>query len=401
MHDREYPVGFDAARDLPGLDLARARRYTRTRLAAAAVGVGWLGARAAYFALSGASARLGRFSRGATSRQPVSDGLYVATVAAASWLSRLPTDYLLNYRVERSFGLTKQPVRDWLADQLKGLGVSLAFQVPLTGAAYAVVRRRPDDWWLVLSAVTVPLMAGLSQLAPVVLMPIFNRFELLDDPEMVARIRSLSERSGLPISAVYRMDLSRQTEKANAFFTGLGRTRRIVLADTLLAGFEPQEVEGVVAHELGHQVHGDIWRLVALYGAAATASLFVAAKVAPALIERTRNRTGVDELRDVASLPLLGLALLGASALTAPFQAAVSRAIERRTDRFALELTGDGATYARAMARLAEKNLADPDPPRLLVWLLASHPPIAERIRTARLFELRNLLAVNSRSTGV
>jgi STE24 endopeptidase len=260
----------------------------------------------------------------------------------------------------------------------------VALQVPLTGAAYAVIRRRPGDWWVVLSAATFPVLSGLSQLAPVVLMPIINRFELLDDPELVARIRALADRAGVPIADVYRMDLSRQSEKANAFFTGLGRTRRIVLSDTLLARFEPGEIEGIVAHELGHQVHGDIWRLVALLGAVTTVSFYATAKIAPKVLALTSNRTGVREPGHVASLPLLALCLMGAGGLAGPIQAAVSRAIERRTDRFAVELTGDGATYARALARLAEQNLADPDPPRVVVWLLASHPPIADRIRAAR-----------------
>jgi STE24 endopeptidase len=286
--------------------------------------------------------------------------------------------------VEQSFGLTNQTAQGWLTDQSKSLAVELVLQVPLTTAAYAVIRRRPNDWWLILSAVTVPLAAGLSQLAPVVLMPIFNRFDPLDDQELAGRIRSLAERAGVPIADVYRMDLSRQSEKANAFFTGLGRTRRIVLADTLLARFEPAEIEGVVAHELGHQVHGDIWRLVGLYGGVATGSLFLAAKVAPRLLDRTSEQTGVNDPGDIASFPLLMLILTGAGALAAPIVAAISRAIERRTDRFAVELTSDGETYARALGRLAERNLADPEPPRLVVWLLASHPPIADRIRAAR-----------------
>jgi STE24 endopeptidase len=384
MGERSGELDFDAARDLPGLDLGRAKRYSRVRLAGLAIGAGWLGARSAVFALSGSSRRLRRLTGRVVPSEPVADALYVAATVAASWLARVPLDYVLDHRVERGFALSTQSLPGWLADRAKGLAVGVALQVPLTGAAYAVIRRRPDDWWLVLSGAALPVLAGLSQLAPVLLMPIFNRFEPLDDSELVARIRALGDRAGVPIADVYRMDLSRQSEKANAFFTGIGRTRRIVLSDTLLGRFEPEEIEGVVAHELGHQVHGDIWRLVALLGAVTTASFLATAKLAPRVIARTSDRTEVHEAGDVASLPLLALCLMGAGGLAAPIQAAVSRAIERRTDRFAVELTGDGATYARALARLAEQNLADPDPPRLLVLLFATNPPIADRIRAAR-----------------
>jgi STE24 endopeptidase len=142
----------------------------------------------------------------------------------------------------------------------------------------------------------------------------------------------------------------------------------------------------VVAHELGHQVHGDIWRLIGLGGALGFGSAFLASRLAPPLIGATSERTGVDDLGDEAGLPLLAIVLAAIGLVAAPLQAAFSRAIERRTDRFALELTGDGPTYASAMARLAASSLADPDPPRPVVFFLYSHPPIAERIATARRF---------------
>ena len=382
----ERADAFDPARDVPGLDVARAKRYSRTRLALLAAGSAWGLARTASFALSGRSAALRDLTRRRTPHPALAAPAYVAATVLASWAARLPLAYLGGHRVERSFGLTNQSTRGWLGDEAKGLAVGLAFQVPVTCGAYAIIRRRPQDWWLILSGLTVPLAVVLSQLAPVVIMPIFNRFEPLADRELAGRVTALAERAGVRLADVYRMDMSRQSEKANAFFTGLGATKRIVLGDTLLNRFTPEEVEGVVAHELGHQVYGDIWRLVALASAFGFGAAYLVAKFGPRVIDRTSQRTGVSELGDIASLPLLEVLLTLGGAFAVPIQAAVSRAIEQRTDRYALELTGDGETYAAAMGRLASQNLADPDPPKAIVLLLYSHPPIAARIRAARRF---------------
>jgi STE24 endopeptidase len=391
---------FDPSRDVPGLDVARAKRYSRIRLALLAAGTAWGTARTATFAFSGGSAALRDLARSKAPHPALAAPAYVAATVVASWVGRLPLAYVGGHRVERAFGLTKQTTRGWLGDEGKGLAIGLAFQVPATCGAYALIRRRPRDWWLILSGLTVPLAAVLSQLAPVVIMPIFNRFEPLADRELAGRVTALSERAGVRIADVYRMDMSRQSERANAFFTGLGATKRIVLGDTLLDRFTPKEIEGVVAHELGHQVHGDIWRLVALAGAFGFGAAYLLAKVGPAVIDRTSYRTGVTELGDVASLPLLEVLLALGGAIAVPIQSAVSRAIERRTDRYALELTGDGETYAAAMGRLAAQNLADPDPPKAIVLLLYSHPPIAERIRTARSFASEGELRASADRTA-
>jgi len=372
--------------DIPGLDVAKAKRYSRTRLAVLLAGTGWSVARSAWFAGGGRSARLRRAVEEVAPERRLAAPAYVAAAAGFSWVSGLPLSYLGGHRVERRFGLTKQSDRGWLGDQLKGLGLGLVLQVPLTTAAFAVIRRRPRDWWALLAGGTVVLGVVASNLAPVLILPLFNRFEPLPDRAVADRIRALGERAGVPIADVFRMDMSRQTEKPNAFFTGLGNTKRIVLSDTLLDRFTPEEVDGVVAHELGHQVHGDIWRLIGFGGALGTAAAYAAYRLAPPLVRRSAARTGVLTLGDEASLPLLGLVLAAIGFVTAPMQAAFGRAIERRTDRFALELTRDGAAYAATMERLAAQSLADPDPPAPVVFFLYGHPPIAERIAAARAF---------------
>jgi len=367
----------------PDWDIARAKQYHRVRrywalgeTALSLAGLSW-------FALSKRSLRLRRaLERRLPDERLVTPG-YLASTAALSSLASLPLDAVRDLGIERAFGLTKQSAGSWLADRLKALALNLAIGVPLGTGAMAVVRRRPSDWWLILASATVPITIVFSRLAPVLILPLFNKFERLDDPEILARIERLAERAGLEIAAVYRMDMSRQTEKPNAFFTGLGKSKRIVLGDTLLDRFPPDEVEGVVAHEAAHQIRGDLWRLIALGSVLGYGAAYLVNRLAPEAIRRTSPYTGVDSIGDVAAVPVVALVSSGVGWLLAPIGAAASRAIERRADRLALALTGKGNAYASALRRLAGLSLADPHPPAFVRLFAATHPPIMERIAEA------------------
>ncbi|MFN8594256.1 MAG: M48 family metallopeptidase, partial [Thermomicrobiales bacterium] len=285
--------------------------------------------------------------------------------------------------VDRRFGVTRQSGSAWLAEQIKSLMIGLLVQTPLLTGCFVLMRRRPRDWWLIAAAASVPLATAFSYLAPVLIMPRFNRFDLLDDRGLESEIRQLSEKSGVRISNVYRMDMSRQTEKPNAFFAGIGTTKRIVLSDTLLEQFPEGEITAVVAHELGHQAHGDIWRLTGFASAAGFAVAWLFARFAPGVVRATARFTDVDEMGDEAAFPLLALQMTGFGVILMPILAAYSRSLERGADRFAVALTGDNVVYAQALERLGALGLADPDPHPLVVFLLYSHPPLGERIRSA------------------
>lgn len=373
--------------DIPGLDVPKAKRYSRTKLAVLLASTIWGTAHLVWFARDRRSARLKAAVADRVSDPRLTAPVYFAVVAGVSWLANLPVRLMGGWLVERRFGLTKQSLRGWFGDELKGLGLSLVLQPALLTGAWAVIKRRPRDWWLLLAGMAVPLSVLFGYLAPVLIMPLFNRFTPLRDRDLADRVKELSARAGVRIADVYEIDMSRQSEKPNAFFAGLGGSKRIALGDTLLARFPPAEVEGVVAHELGHQVKGDIWRFVGFAGAAGFATAWALSVLAPRAIAATREATGVEEVGDEASFPVIALIGGALGFVIGPAQAAFSRAIERRTDRYALELTGDGETYASAMGRLAAQALADPEPPPPVVWFLYSHPPIAERIRAARAFE--------------
>ena len=248
--------------EIPGLDLARAKRYSRIRLVLLVVSTVWSLARLGWFVSDRRATRLKDAIDGSVPDRRLTAPAFFTVFALASWLTSLPLAFVSGHVVERRFGLTKQTSSGWLGDQVKALVLGMLLQTPLLTATFAVIRRRPRDWWLILSAAAVPFTVLLSNLAPVLLMPIFNRFTPLRDEQLAQRVRLLATRSGVRVSDVYEMDMSRQSEKPNAMFTGIGNTKRIVLGDTLLAKFAPDEIEGVVAHELGHQVHADIWRLI-------------------------------------------------------------------------------------------------------------------------------------------
>lgn len=364
----------------------RARRYhfVRRHIGYAATISSLL--RQGLFLGSGSAAALERWLRSAVPHEGMVAPVYALTVSSATFLLDLPTAYIGVYRIERTFGLTNQPASDWLRQRLLGFVIGSVFQAIVSDTMYRLVRRRPDDWWLILTGAAVPATLALGTLFPTVIMPRFNRFTRLDDQDLVDRLQALGERAGVSVAAVYQMDMSRQTERVNAMFTGLGSTRRIILGDTLIAQFEPAEIAGVIAHELGHQVNRDIWTLSAIGAGSIAMISYMTNRLTGQALSRTARWTDIEGTDQVAALNTVGLIASVAAALVAPVPAALSRRIERRTDRYALELTGEGDVYARAMAKLGRRNLVSPDPPSWRERLLSSHPPITGRIATALAF---------------
>jgi len=211
-------------------------------------------------------------------------------------------------------------------------------------------------------------------------MPLFFSFRPLAREELRQRLLALSRRAGVAVTDASEWKLSDRTKKANAALTGLGRTRRILVSDTLLTGYSDDEIEVILAHELGHQVHRDIWRGIAVQAAVVGAGFFAASRVMAALA----GRLGWHGIADVAGLPVLLLTAGLLSLVLLPAVNAASRAMERAADRFAIELTGNAAAFATAMERLADQNLSEEHPSRFARWMFYTHPPVKERIESAR-----------------
>ncbi len=247
-------------------DERRAREYSRTKDRLSLIGASVSLLAGSAFVFSGLSRRLSDRllpSSGATTARRLG---HTAALSGLAMLAGLPLRYYSGFVVERRYGLSTQDHRSWVSDVAKASAMSLPLELGLIEALYAAIRRWPRRWWLVVPAAAIPLSAAMSQLFPVLIAPRFNRYEPLRDEALAARLRDLTARAGVPVADVMQMDMSRRTTKANAFYAGLGRTRRIVLADTMLETFTPEEIEGVVALEAAHQVHKDIWRFIGLAG---------------------------------------------------------------------------------------------------------------------------------------
>ncbi len=302
-------------------------------------------------------------------------------ITAPLSLITLPLSYYRGYVLPHRFDLSTQQLTGWLMDQLKAVGVSAALGAPLLIGLFALIRAAPDAWWLWAALLYTLVTAVLAALAPVLLLPIF--FEFTEVPEehqpLRERLVALAEAAGTKIEGIFQIDMSRRTKAANAALTGLGRTRRILLGDTLLESFEPDEIESVLAHELAHHVHGDIPLSLATQGALNFGAFFLVAVG----VDRALGPLQLNSASDPAALPLIAL-LLGTFALvTMPLTNAYSRWRERLADEYALNLTRKPEAFITAMSRLANQNLAEADPERWVVLLLSSHPPLRERISLA------------------
>jgi len=290
-------------------------------------------------------------------------------MAAANALD-LPADYVEHFVLERRYGLSKQSARDWLADQGKTLGVSLAIGLPLLEILATAIGRAPRTWPAYATAAVFPLLLAANVVAPNYIAPLFNRFEPLEG-SLERRLRALATRYGASDAMILRMDMSRQTQKANAYVTGLFGSHRIVVGDTLLAKFPETSIEFVVAHELGHYVSGDVWRSVFAGTAAAGAILFGAQHLADRGARPLSSAAGLARLFFVASGLGMGIG---------PLLAAFSRARERAADRFALAATSDARAGIAAFTQLREQNLAEEEQPRWMELLFSSHPSLRQRI---------------------
>jgi STE24 endopeptidase len=282
--------------------------------------------------------------------------------------------------LERRYKLSTQRFRSWLWDEVKGFLVGLVLGAIVVELLYFTIRQWPQEWWLIAWALFMGLFIVLAQLAPVVLFPIFYKFEPLDNEDLRRRLVVLSERAGTRVRGVYRWKLSEKSKKANAALTGLGATRRIILADTLLDNYTPEEIEAVLAHELGHHVHRHILKSI-LVQAVITLFGFWAANWT---LHYAVDQHMFEELSDFANLPLLALVSVVLSFLLMPALNAFSRFNERQADRYAFESIASVEPFISSMNKLAEQNLAERTPSRWVEWFFHSHPAISRRLAAAK-----------------
>jgi STE24 endopeptidase len=359
----------------------KATRYHRLRRRTSLLGTGLGAALLVLLLTTGWSAALRDVAASASGESfSLTILMYVVLLALAAEVIQLPLVFYAGVTLERRFGLSTQTTASWWLDHGKAAAIGLVFAV---GGAFVVgwlIRWSPERWWMIAALTFSAVMIVLAQLAPVLLLPVFYEFKPLDRPALRDRLVALANRAGAQVLGVFEWRMGDKTRKANAALTGIGRTRLILVSDTLLAEHSDYEIEVILAHELAHHVHRDIWTGIALETALMTLSFFLA----DVAMRWAIGRFGITAKWDPAALPLLLLAGGAVSLLLMPLANAMSRAHERRADRYALEMTNNAAAFASAMKRLGAQNLAEERPSRLVECLFYTHPPITARIEAAK-----------------
>jgi Zn-dependent protease with chaperone function len=334
----------------------------------------------ALFLVTGFSARLRDVAFRTGRRWLPSLALYAILFIVISAAVSFPFSYYEGFIRQHAYGLSNQSLGRWLSEWAKGtalagVGLGLVMWIP-----YGLLRKSPRRWWLYTGLAAAPLTAFLLIVSPVWVDPLFNHFGRLHDRALEQRILTLAARAGISGSQVFEVDKSKDTRTVNAYVTGIGGTKRIVLWDTILQRLDPDQISFVVGHEMGHFVLGHVPMAIVVITLVVTGSLYVVHRVAGRLILRYSARFGFSSLSDVASFPLLVLLVSGVSLLATPALLAFSRHQEHEADRFGLELTRDNRSAATTFVRLQEENLAVPRPGRFFVWWRASHPPVGDRV---------------------
>ncbi len=322
-----------------------------------------------------------------------SAAMFIVAIAGLRELCLLPLAYYEGVTLERRYGLTTQSTRRWWLDHAKASGLGLVVVLAAGVSVSLLLRWAPSWWWLLAAAGFTGVTVLLTQIAPVLLLPMFDPYEPLRREALVQRLMRLASRANTKVLGVFEWHIGARTKKANAALTGLGRTRRILVSDTLLAEHSDDEIEVILAHELAHHVHHDIWSSIGIHAVVVT----VATYVTDLTLNWFAGSFGLIGKSDVAALPLAALACGVVSVLCMPLVNAVSRAHERRADRYALDMTGNASAFVSSMKRLGAQNLSDDRPSALVEFMFCTHPPVGARILAAQAWAARARQAADRR----
>jgi STE24 endopeptidase len=364
----------------PALDPGRqrqAREYARKRRYLTVADLALTGAPLALLVFTGLSGRLvGAFNLPLVAAAT----LYFIALVAAYGLLAAPLNYYRSLVLGRRYGLSHQSLTSWLGDMAKAGSLAMVLGAGIVAAVYWSIILAPQLWWLIAWGFVLLVSLILTILAPVLIVPLFFKMKPMADTELKKRLEQLAERAGVEVGGIYTVEFSSKGTTANAALMGVGRTRRIALSDTLLEQYSAAEIEVIMAHEMGHQRHHDIYRLFLLQSAVLLAGLYAASLI----FKATVMPLGFSGAGDAAALPLLILIFGAISLLLSPLANGYSRYLESAADGYALELTGDPGSFVGAMTRLTDQNLAEARPGRWVERLLYDHPGYNSRVEHAR-----------------
>ena len=355
----------------------RAKTYSRTKLLTSIV-ASLLSFTFLFLLVAlGVTQRLDIWTRSIVSNDYAALLVFAGVLGLLQTALTLPLGFYSSYHLEHKYRLSNQSVGQWAWERLKGMFVSLPIGTAVLLFLYFCIQQYQHWWWLPVSAALALLSVVLARLAPILIFPLFYKFTPLQSESLKQRIHRLSAQAGVYVRGIFSFNLSKTTKKANAAFTGLGRAKRILLGDTLLAGFTEEEIEAVFAHELGHYKHKHILVSIVVGIVSTVAGLFLTA----VLYAWSLGVFGFGSIGDLAALPLLALWLSLFGLLTTPLGNMLSRHHERVADRYAVRTLGTSVSFVSALRKLSTTNLAHPNPHPFVEFMFYSHPSINRRIQ--------------------
>jgi len=336
----------------------------------------------AIFVVSGVSLHVKNLASTASSNNYINLLGFYALIGFLYYAITVPLAYYSGFVLEHKFGLSNQRFKGWANREIKKSFISFIFGIPVVLAMYFFLKNWPLYWWFLTAVSCYFLSIFTAKFFPVLIVPLFYKYSPIKDSILKDKLIKLSQKAGFKVESVYEINISKDTNKANAALMGLGRQKRIVLCDTLLKNFSHEEIESVMAHELGHHSLRHILKLI-ISGGVSTAAAFFIANI---LLLRLHNILGYTRLYDFESLVLIFAVISFLNIFVMPLQNAFSRRLEHKADSFALEITDNKQAFIETMKKLASQNLADPNPSKFYEIMLYNHPPISRRISFAESF---------------
>ena len=315
-----------------------------------------------------------------TANQYLLIALYILVFVVIIEIMTIPLSFYGGFVLEHIFKLSNQKFLGWVKDEIKKFLLSLVFIVILVEVMYIFLRNFPDSWWIFVTIFWIFFSIIMAKLAPVLIIPLFYKSVPIENEDIKKGLESLAEGAGVNIQGIYKINLSKDTKKANAALAGMGNTRRVLLSDTLLDSYSLAEIKSVFAHELGHHVYRHISKMLVIGTVTGGLGFAICHYVLSKMIEIL----GFQSIHDIAAFPVICMVLGALGFILMPIQNAISRRFERECDRYAIEKTNDPEAFISTMDKLAEQNLADRTPNRLVELLFYSHPPISKRIGMAK-----------------
>jgi len=358
----------------------RAKKYSSLKYALAIIDTAYLGAALFVFTAFGFSKALGTLLFNFTGNYYAVIPLYLLVASVSYYIVSFPLNFYSSYILEHKFGLSRQTVRDWCKDQVKGGIVYYVITLILIALFYWVLNHFTGGWWWIISIAWIFFSLILSRLAPIIIIPLFFKYRKLSSDSLKEKILNLAEKMKVKILDVFEIDFSKKTLKANAAFVGMGKTKRVILADTLKDKYSDDEIAVILAHEFAHYKLRHLFKLILLNSLVTILTFYFIFKTSGVVL----SLFGFSSLSDVAALPVVMMYLVAFGIITQPFQNFISRRLERDADRTALSVTGLKEAFVSMMEKLSAQNLADRSPHPVIKFFFFDHPPIDERINMAK-----------------